>query len=77
MQTVFGRIHHTVVARPRVYGAAALIPEVCAGESVGLGREEVDEREGNGIDLVFLTVVQKAFLVFSLALNESMSDGHF
>lgn len=43
LQTVFGRIHHTVVARPGVYGAAALVPKVCSGISIGLGREEVDE----------------------------------
>lgn len=69
LQTVFGRIHHTVVARPGVYGAAALVPEVCSGISIGLGREEVDEGESDGIDLGLLAVVRKPLLVGSLALN--------
>jgi hypothetical protein len=74
LQLVFGRVHHTVVARPGIDGAAALVSKACAGVPVGLGWEEVDVGEGDGIDLGLLAIVRKRFLVFSLALDRRASS---
>lgn len=70
LQLVLGRVHLAVVSRTGIYGTAALVSEVCSRIAVGLGREEVDEGYGNGIDLGLLAVVQKPLLVGSLALDE-------
>lgn len=72
LQSVLGWIHHTVVSWAGIYGAAALVPEICSREAVGLGREQIDKGEGNGIDLGLLAMVQKGLLFGSLALVERM-----
>lgn len=70
LQLVLGRVHLAVVSRTGIHGTAALVSEVCSRIAVGLGREEIDEGDGDGIDLGFLAVVQKPLLVGSLALDE-------
>lgn len=51
VQRVGGRVGGAVVAGARVHGRAALVAEVEAREAVGLGREEVHEREDDDVDV--------------------------
>lgn len=68
IQEIVGRVVDSVVSRSSVVSIPALISECLGYESVGLGWEDIDESDGNDVDVWLFTEVSQVLLVCTGAL---------